>query len=154
MNAFQIAIDGTLKPDGTLELNEIPNLAPGPVDVLIRKQIAPTGTSESWWEFLERGRAELLAYDGTSSLVHSCKLLIGWRINPCHPSESKVQDVLYLLRAWLLETIGDLSLIRAHRATRAKNRAVPASPALPHGDRGLPGAVRAGRLAAAPEPHH
>jgi hypothetical protein len=65
MNAFQIAIDGTLKPDGTLELNEIPNLAPGPVDVLIRKQIAPAGKCESWWEFLERGRAELLAQGQT-----------------------------------------------------------------------------------------
>ena len=45
--------------------------------------------------------------------------------------KSKVRDVLYLLRAWLLEIIGDLSLIRAHHATRAKNRTVLVSPAFP-----------------------
>ncbi len=61
MNATQILTSGTLKPDGTLELNEKPALAPGPVQVLIRAQPKMDGGSESWWEFLQRSRAELLA---------------------------------------------------------------------------------------------
>jgi hypothetical protein len=65
MSAFQVAVHGTLKPDGTLELSEAPQLPPGPVDVLIRAQSTPIEGAESWWEYLQCGRAELLAQGQT-----------------------------------------------------------------------------------------
>ncbi len=65
MNAAQVLVQGTLKSDGTLELDEKPALAAGPVEVLIRAQAAADGTTDSWWEYLQRGRAELLAQGKT-----------------------------------------------------------------------------------------
>jgi len=61
MNAMQVLVQGTLRMDGTLELREAPSLPAGPVDVLIRVQSAANGKTESWWEYLQQGRAELLA---------------------------------------------------------------------------------------------
>jgi hypothetical protein len=60
MNASQVVVQGILNSDGTLKLNEIPQLPPGPVEVLIRAQ-PPNQGGETWWEYLQRGRAELLA---------------------------------------------------------------------------------------------
>jgi hypothetical protein len=54
-------IRGTLNPDGTLELEARPNLPAGPVEVIIRTIQQPSLSAESWWEFLERSRAELEA---------------------------------------------------------------------------------------------
>src|SRR5947209_5253998 len=65
MNASQILVAGTLKPDGTLELRERPMLPPGPVEVLIRAQPAPAEGGETWWEYLQAARAELLAQGQT-----------------------------------------------------------------------------------------
>jgi hypothetical protein len=61
MNVWQVLVRGTVKPDGTLELIEAPNLPPGPVEVLIRNQVTGEEGKESWWEFLERNRAELVS---------------------------------------------------------------------------------------------
>jgi hypothetical protein len=61
MNAAQVLVRGTLKPDGTLELQETPSLPSGPVEVLIRAVPANGPPTETWWEFLQRGRTELLA---------------------------------------------------------------------------------------------
>jgi hypothetical protein len=60
MNASQILVGGTLKADGTLELDEKPTLPPGRVEVLISSQ-SSGNRAETWWEFLQRSRAELLA---------------------------------------------------------------------------------------------
>jgi hypothetical protein len=60
MKTTQVFVKGILKPDGSLELKEIPQLPPGPVELLIRTT-SETAENETWWEFLERGRAELLA---------------------------------------------------------------------------------------------
>jgi hypothetical protein len=60
VNALQVVVQGTLRPDGTLELAEAPTLPPGPVEVLIRSQPALDGGADTWWEFLQRSRAELL----------------------------------------------------------------------------------------------
>ncbi len=42
MNPVQVVLEGTLKPDGTLELDQKPGLPPGRVRVLL--QSAPAGT--------------------------------------------------------------------------------------------------------------
>jgi hypothetical protein len=61
MNAAQVLVHGTLKPDGTLELQDTPSLPAGPVEVLIRAVPAIGPPTETWLQFLQRGRAELLA---------------------------------------------------------------------------------------------
>lgn len=61
MHMEQAIVRGTLKPDGTLELAERPSLPAGPVEVLIRVQNEKATLEETWWEYLQRARGELLA---------------------------------------------------------------------------------------------
>ncbi len=59
MSLQEIVVAGTLKPDGTLELDQKPNLAPGRVTVVLRQEseaVAPP--QEGWWPYLQRIRAE------------------------------------------------------------------------------------------------
>jgi hypothetical protein len=58
MMPSQTVIQGTLKPDGTLELDEKPNLPPGRVEVLLRAVPPASPPAEDWWQFLQRVRAE------------------------------------------------------------------------------------------------
>jgi hypothetical protein len=51
-------IQGTLRPDGTLELDEKPNLPPGRVTVVLQPAPEPTQPAEGWWPYLQRVRAE------------------------------------------------------------------------------------------------
>jgi hypothetical protein len=57
MSPGSITIEGTLRPDGTLQFDEPPALPPGRVRVVLQ-QIGPTGTGERAWEVLERIREE------------------------------------------------------------------------------------------------
>ena len=57
MNLTEITVEGTLKPDGTLELDQKPNLPPGRVTVVLR-QDAEAVTQEGWWPYMQRVRAE------------------------------------------------------------------------------------------------
>jgi hypothetical protein len=52
MSLTEITVEGTLKPDGTLELDQKPNLAPGRVTVIL--QPAPSGTAP------QRGLADVI----------------------------------------------------------------------------------------------
>jgi hypothetical protein len=55
----ETVVEGTLKPDGTLELDQKPNLPPGRVKVVLRQDPGPQPTLEGWWEFMTRSRQEL-----------------------------------------------------------------------------------------------
>ena len=57
MSLQEIVVAGTLKPDGTLELDQKPNLAPGRVTVVLRQESA-AAPQEGWWPFMQRIRAE------------------------------------------------------------------------------------------------
>jgi hypothetical protein len=62
MSHQEIVVAGTLKPDGTLELDQKPNLAPGRVTVVLRQDSeAAAPPQEDWWQFLQRTRHELEA---------------------------------------------------------------------------------------------
>ncbi len=62
MSLQEIVVAGTLKPDGTLELDQKPNLAPGRVTVVLRQESeAAPPPQEDWWQFLQRTRRELEA---------------------------------------------------------------------------------------------
>jgi len=50
---------GTLKPDGTLELDRKPNLSPGRVTVVLRQEAeALPPPQENWFQHLQRIRAK------------------------------------------------------------------------------------------------
>jgi hypothetical protein len=63
MSLSEVVIEGTLKPDGTLELDQKPKLAPGRVRVVVQPVEGTTqpATEESLWQFMERTRRELEA---------------------------------------------------------------------------------------------
>jgi hypothetical protein len=61
MALTEIVVKGTLKPDGTLQLDQKPNLPPGRVQVVLRRQSAPPSPTEDWWRYLQRARRELEA---------------------------------------------------------------------------------------------
>jgi hypothetical protein len=59
MSLQEVIVEGTLKPDGTLELDQKPNLSPGRVQVVLRQESEPTPPKEDWWQYMQRARREL-----------------------------------------------------------------------------------------------
>jgi hypothetical protein len=59
MHRNEVVMEGTLRPDGTLDLDEKPNLSPGGVTVVLRRESQPAPTQEDWWQFMQRSRKEL-----------------------------------------------------------------------------------------------
>jgi hypothetical protein len=59
MSLTEFVVEGTLKPDGTLELDQKPNLAPGRLTVVLRQAMPASPPQEGWWQFLQRVRREL-----------------------------------------------------------------------------------------------
>jgi hypothetical protein len=52
MNLSEVVVAGTLRPDGTLELDEKPNLAPGRVQVIVQALPAlPDG--DPFWDMMK-----------------------------------------------------------------------------------------------------
>ncbi|HUY35098.1 MAG TPA: hypothetical protein VMV69_20280 [Pirellulales bacterium] len=58
MSLTEIVVEGTLKPDGTLELDQKPSLSPGRVTVVLRQEFKSPATREDWFQHLQRIRAE------------------------------------------------------------------------------------------------
>ena len=58
MSLTEITVQGTLKPDGTLELDQKPNLSPGRVTVVLRQESEPP-TQEGWWPFMQNARKKM-----------------------------------------------------------------------------------------------
>ena len=62
MNQTEVIINGTLLPDGSLQLNERPALGAGPVEVTIRPVVKLESTTiQNWWDYLRKARADLEA---------------------------------------------------------------------------------------------
>ena len=61
MSFTEVVVEGTLKPDGTLELDQKPGLPPGRVTVVLRQEAEPAPPKEDWWQFMQRARRELEA---------------------------------------------------------------------------------------------
>ncbi len=54
MSLNEVVLAGTLKPDGTLELDQKPNLAPGRVQVLLRQESAPElPQGDPFWQMMQ-----------------------------------------------------------------------------------------------------
>jgi hypothetical protein len=56
-----VQVRGIVKPGGVLEVTEQVPLPPGPVQVVIQRLPVKAEPAESWWQCLQRGRAELEA---------------------------------------------------------------------------------------------
>jgi hypothetical protein len=61
MSREEIIVEGTLKPDGTLELDRKPNLSPGRVRVILRPAAVQTSPplQEDWFQFLQNARKRM-----------------------------------------------------------------------------------------------
>ena len=64
MGTAHVVVRGILKPDGSLELDSLPNLPAGPVEVVLRSLALPDPGNVDWWQYLQRVRAELEAAGG------------------------------------------------------------------------------------------
>src|SRR4051812_30104854 len=65
---LQVVVQGTLKPDGTLELAEKPNLPPGPVQVTLQVVPEPKPSGPGWWDVLQQIKQDQAArgYKGST----------------------------------------------------------------------------------------
>jgi hypothetical protein len=61
MATDQVVLRGTLKPDGSLELDNRPDMPAGPVEVVLRSLSSSTQNGGEWWQYLQRARADLEA---------------------------------------------------------------------------------------------
>jgi hypothetical protein len=82
MSPQEIVIEATLKPDGTLELDEKPSLPPGRVTVVLRQTLEPTPQREDWWQFLQRARSELVAAGAPFMSDEEMKAHLEWLRQP------------------------------------------------------------------------
>ena len=54
MSLQEVLIEGTLQPDGTLQLDRKPNLAPGRITVILRQATAPElPTDDPFWQRMQ-----------------------------------------------------------------------------------------------------
>lgn len=54
MDLHEVMIEGTLQPDGTLQLDEKPNLSPGRVTVVLRQEAeTKPPLKENWFQYLQ-----------------------------------------------------------------------------------------------------
>lgn len=51
---------GTLKPDGTLVLDEVPTLPAGRVTIVLRPQGSGNDSSTGWWEYARQSHEDLV----------------------------------------------------------------------------------------------
>ncbi len=58
MSQTETVVDGTLNSDGTVQLDEKPNLLPGRVTITLRKHPQSPPSHEDWFQNLQRIRAE------------------------------------------------------------------------------------------------
>jgi hypothetical protein len=78
----EITIGATLKPDGTLELDEKPSPPPGRVTVVLKQGSESALPKEDWWQFLQRARTQLEASGATFMHEEEIKAHIEWLGEP------------------------------------------------------------------------
>ncbi len=89
MSLREIVIDGTLKPDGTLELDRKPELAPGRVRVVVQRvgPVPQAAAPEGLWHFLQRTRRELEATGSHFMNQEEVRAHLAWLREPDRTDE-------------------------------------------------------------------
>jgi hypothetical protein len=60
MSLTEIVVQGTINPDGTLELDQKPNLSPGRVTVVLRQEAeVASAPQENWFQFMQNARKKM-----------------------------------------------------------------------------------------------
>jgi hypothetical protein len=59
MAANAVEVQGILREDGTLVLDEKPNLPPGRVEVVLHPTAEPVRPADDWWQFMQQARRDL-----------------------------------------------------------------------------------------------
>jgi len=59
MRQIEITVQGTLNPDGTVQLDEKPNLPAGRVTVVLRQEAVTPQAEEGWWPFMQAARKRM-----------------------------------------------------------------------------------------------
>jgi hypothetical protein len=59
MSLGEVVVGGTLKPDGTVELDEKPSLAPGRVTIVLRQESAADRPQQSWFQLMQSARKQM-----------------------------------------------------------------------------------------------
>lgn len=59
MSLTEIVVAGTLNPDGTLELDQKPDMAPGRVTVVLRQETEATLPHEDWFQYMQSARKRM-----------------------------------------------------------------------------------------------
>jgi hypothetical protein len=59
MSSNEAIVDGTLKADGTLELDRRPDVSPGRVTVVLRARYDAPTSSQDWWAFMQEARRRM-----------------------------------------------------------------------------------------------
>ena len=58
MSLAEVVVEGTLQPDGSLDLDSKPELTAGRVRVSLQK-LSTEMPAEDWWQYMQRTRREL-----------------------------------------------------------------------------------------------
>ena len=82
MSLTETVIEGTIQPDGTLVLDDKPNLRPGRVKVVLRQEAETKPLTEDWWQFLQRCRQELEASGAKFMNEEEMQARIEWLHEP------------------------------------------------------------------------
>ena len=61
MMLSEVTVKGTLQGDGTLQLDEKPELAPGRVSVTLRPERGEAEPASDWWDYMQQARRQLEA---------------------------------------------------------------------------------------------
>jgi hypothetical protein len=61
MHLTENVIEGTIKPDGTVELDQKPSLSPGRVTVILRQEAQKPGAQGGWWSVMQSARQSMEA---------------------------------------------------------------------------------------------
>jgi hypothetical protein len=94
MGSTSILIRGTLKPDGTLELDERPPLPPGRVEILLRSMNEPIGTGPGAWEVLQQIHKEQPARGYTGMTEED------WAVREAEQRAEDEEDQEYWRKIW------------------------------------------------------
>ncbi len=78
MSLGENVIEGTLKPDGTLQLDRKPTVSPGRVTVTVQPASASQPAPEGWWPYMQRIRANREAAGYHFMNEHEMQVHLDW----------------------------------------------------------------------------